>query len=102
MLARGENSDLSVLDWIKLVSEAFDKCLVEGEQIRVFALKESLLFKICNELVTNLMPKSINNNKERLLNTCIVRLISGKITYFSLNCNEMVVIRSFSAGYCTA
>ena len=56
MLARGENSDLSVLDWIKLVSEAFDKCLVEGEQIRVFALKESLLFEICNELVTNLMP----------------------------------------------
>jgi len=45
------------------VSKALHERIIEGKQIGVLTLIESLLLKITNELVTDLMPQSVQSNK---------------------------------------
>ena len=56
MLARSQDSDHSILDGVQFVSKALHERIIEGKQIGVLTLVESLLFEITNELVTDLMP----------------------------------------------
>ena len=58
MLTRGQDSELGVLNRVQLVGETLDERLVQSEQIRVISLIECLLLEVLDQLVTDLMPQS--------------------------------------------
>ena len=59
VLARGEDGQKGVFDGVELMGESLNERVVQGEQIRVLALVECLLFEVTNQLVTDLMPQPV-------------------------------------------
>ena len=66
MLARRQDSQLSVFDWVKLVGESLNQGLIQREQVKVFTLVESLVFEVSDEFVTDLVPQSAKNKDSKL------------------------------------
>lgn len=57
MLTRGQDCEYCVLDWVELVSQAFDHGFVKNKQVFVLCGVKSLVLEVANEFVSNLMPK---------------------------------------------
>lgn len=51
VLARGENRQDGILDWVQLVSQALHESLVQDEKVFIRCLVEGLVFEIENQLI---------------------------------------------------
>lgn len=59
MLTRGQDCEYCVLDWVELVSQAFDHRFVKNKQVFVLCGVKSLVLEVADEFVSDLMPKPI-------------------------------------------